>query len=104
MRESGYSAEDALSLDVAFVSFVRRFRNERDATVSKWVKAEKPPHKGQVRAIQPKHERDELLRMLGIDPGLVEEDRTLGALAAAAGLDAATWEALPDYPDEEGSE
>jgi len=101
MREGGYSTSERLELDVAFVTFANRFRLERDATRSKWEKPEKPPHKGQVRVQVPKHERDDLLRMLGIDPVEVDRSDALAALAEAAGLDAETWSALPDYPEEE---
>ena len=101
MPQAGYSSSQCLDLDAGFVAFANRFRRERDATVGKWVKPEKPPHKGQVRVQAPKHERDVLLGWLGIDPEAVDQSEAMVGLAEMAGIDAATWESLPDYPDQE---
>lgn len=104
MREAGYSEEACLDLDFAFVGFTNRFRRERDATVARWEKPEKPPHRGWVRVHKPRNAKNTLLGWLGIDPEDLESRKQLDQIAEIVGIDAESWDALPDYPEDDPEE
>lgn len=92
MRQGGYSAWQRLGLDLGFVSFERRFRQLSDETemapIEKRNKRERP------MAPKPKHGRETLLRVLGIDPGDADTALANAILppVSAADFDALEWD------------
>lgn len=100
MKEAGYSTWLRLGLDLGFVSFERRFRQLAEET--EMVPLEKKSKRERAMVPRPKHDRETLLRVLGVDPGDAE------AAAAASGLlpalSPADWDALEWGEDEAGDD
>lgn len=64
MAEDGYSSQSRLAVDLAFMSFVRRFRRMAEETE---LKPAPKPKKGARPLVQtPKHSQERLLEALGI--------------------------------------
>lgn len=85
MTGAGYSPWARLGLDLGFVAFERRFRQLAEET--EMVEMEKRDRKDRPKVPRPKHGRETLLRILGIEPG----DAATAERVAAS---------LPDVPEE----
>lgn len=93
MRRSGYSAWQRLGLDLGFASFDRRFRQLAEET--ELVELPKRDRKERPKVPRPKHGRETLLRVLGIDPGDAGAAEAAGAFlppVAPGDFDALEWD------------
>ncbi len=91
MQRSGHSAWARLSLDLGFAAFDRRFRQLAEET--ELVDAPKRSKGARPQIPRPKHDRETLLRVLGIDPNDVDAAAYVNAMPSVA---AADFDALDD--------